>query len=319
MTNCRDLDLQGLCAYLLAHDDYVILTHTSPDGDTLGAGYALCALLRALSKKANVKCPDIIPAKFGYFTDMLVEDDSAEKTIVAVDVADEKLLGSLEQVYGGKVMLCIDHHISNKGFAENRYLDTKAAAVCECIYDLALALDIRLEKFAWDAIYTGIVTDCGCFKYSNTTSKTHRIAASLLEAGVNAFEINRIMFDTKSKARMAIEKAAFESLEFFCDDRAILLTISQDMIKASGCAPDDIDGLSVIARSAEGVQIAATMSEKENGDFKVSVRTFDGYDASELCRRFGGGGHKAAAGCIISDTFESAKVRLMNAICEVLE
>ncbi len=319
MTNCRDLDLQGLCAYLLAHDDYVILTHTSPDGDTLGAGYALCALLRRLSKRANVKCPDTIPAKFGYFTDKLESDNSAEKTIVAVDIADEKLLGSLEQEYGGRVMLNIDHHISNKGFAENRYLDTRAAAVCECIYDLALALNVELDKFALEAIYTGLATDCGCFKYSNTTPKTHRIAAALIEAGVDAFEINRIMFDTKSKARLAIEKAALESMEFFCKDKAVLLAVTKDMIKTSGCAPDDLDGLSAIARCAEGIKISATMSEKENGDFKISVRSFDGYDASELCRKFGGGGHKAAAGCTISDTYENARAKLMNAICEVLE
>lgn len=313
----NEIGIKEVCEYLKEHNNYIILTHSSPDGDCLGSGYALVMILNSLGKKARVVCPDAIPQKFMFFATK--EEEFEYDTVISVDLADEQLLTNLIEVYGGKTELCIDHHKSNSHYAKYVYLDTEAAAVCECIYEIANELGVEITLPIARALYTGIATDTGCFKFSNTTPRTHLIAAKLLEIGVEAADINRVMFDTKSKARLEIEKMALQNADYLFDGKAVSLCVSMDMIKESGCTDEDLDGLSVIARSVEGISVAATMREKKPNFYKVSLRTFDGIDASAICGSFGGGGHKAAAGCVISGTEIEAKEKLYAAIKNALE
>lgn len=198
MNNCIDFSLKETVEFLKSKDNYVILTHASPDGDTLGAGYALYYGLKQLGKKAEVLCPDVIPAKYAYFmseTDHVKREDA---TVVSVDVADRRLLGALEQEFN-EIDLNIDHHISNVRYAKALYLDANASATCEMIYELLCEMGVKLDDTIAQAIYTGISTDTGCFKYSCVTAKTHKIASALYEYNIEAHNINKIMFDTKKK------------------------------------------------------------------------------------------------------------------------
>ncbi len=314
--------LAEVCKFLKENDNFLILTHSSPDGDTLGSAFALLMILQKLSKKAKVVCPDEIPGKYGYFTNLTegnLEDN--EQTIIAVDVADNKLLGSLKEKYGEVVDLAIDHHRSNTLFAKKTYLDADAAANCECIYNIAKELSVEITKELALCLYTGISTDTGCFRFSNTTANTLRIGAALMETGIDTAEINRVMFETKSRVRIETEKAALEGMEFFFEDKCALITVTRQMYEQTGAKDEDLEGITTIPRSIEGVLAGITLREKEDGGYKISVRTYPPVDASKICGLLGGGGHIRAAGCQINKkyTLNEAKQKILDAVKTVME
>ncbi len=317
--DCCRLTLKQTAKFLKKHNNYIILTHASPDGDTLGSAYALYYALNEIGKVAEVICPDIIPSKYDYFarkTDHVSREDA---TIIAVDVADKRLLGALEEEFGDKVDLCIDHHISNTYFAKNLYLDDDAAAAAECIFELVCAMRVNLNDITAKAIYTGLATDTGCFKYATVTDKTHLICAALYEYNIGAADINRLMFDTKPKRLIDLERRVLDTAEFHFDDRCMLLSVTAEMQEATGCSGTDLEGIAVISRSVEGVIAGITLKQVDDEEFKVSLRTYDPLDASEICKILGGGGHKGAAGASVKGTLEEAKQKVLKAVEKALE
>ncbi len=318
------ISLKDAAAFLSEKNDFIILTHQNPDGDTLGSGFGLAMLLDRLGKRSTVICSDEIPQKYSYFTSLAPQNadtQSENKTVVAVDVADLKLLGKLEEVYKDQIELCIDHHISNNGYAKQTYLDSSAAANCECIYDLAKELSVEVDKSIALALYTGISTDTGCFRFSNTTSKTLRIGADLMEKEIDTAEINRIMFETKSRIRLELERMALEKMEFHFNDKCAIITVTREMYEKTGCKDEDLEGITALSRSIEGVIVGITLRQKESGEFKISVRTYAPIDASKICKRLGGGGHIRAAGCQLGSkyTVEDAKKEILCHVKTVLE
>lgn len=308
-----------VCEYLLKNDHFTILTHASPDGDTLGAGYGLCLALQKLNKKARVLCPDPIPQKYFYFTQKAIEQEFEQKSIIAVDIADTKLLGGLADTYQNQIELCIDHHISNTGYADYLYLDPDASATCECVYDIIKNLGVEIDRNIAMALYTGISTDTGCFKFSNTTAKTHLIAAELIGTGIDSSEINRIMFDTKSRERLELERMALEYMEYYFGNKCSIITITQEMIDKSGCPDDELEGITAISRVVEGIIAGVTIKERQPDVYKVSIRTHSPLDASEICRKLGGGGHARAAGCELSGKIDDVKSKILNTIKQAME
>ncbi len=316
--SCEILTLADICEYLRSHDNYVVLTHANPDGDTLGSAYGLKLGLKKLGKKVQVVCCDEIPHKYDYFIDDS-ECDFIPETVVAVDVADIKLLGDLYERFEGRIDLNIDHHISNTHYAKRLYLDAQAAAAAECVYEILDELGIEFDRNIANALYTGLSTDTGCFKYGNVTDRTHRIAAKLYKIGVDAAEINRIMFDTKSKSRVQMEMMVLQSAEFHFDDRCMVMSITLDVQRKTGCSRIDMEGVPSMSRSVEGVLAGVTIKENREGEFKISLRTYDPLDASAICGKLGGGGHKAAAGCTVIGTLEEARAKILKAVEEALE
>lgn len=316
--SCRLLNLRQVARFLKKHDNYVILTHASPDGDTLGAAYALYYGLKEIGKTAEVLCPEVIPAKYDYFvreTDHIV----GKPTIIAVDVAAETLLGSLKEEFGDKINLTIDHHISNTMYAQNLYLDSAASATCEIIYELLVKMRININDITAKALYTGIVTDTGCFKYSCVTAKTHIIAANLYDFDLGAASINKLMFDTKSRNLVELEKMVLESAEYHFDGRCMLLSVSAEMQEKTGCSGTELEGIAVLSRSVEGVIAGITLKQTGDNEFKASLRTYPPLNASEICKKLGGGGHNAAAGATLYGTLEEAKTQILSGVKAALE
>ena len=316
---CRDLTLRQTARFLKKHDNYIILTHASPDGDTLGSAFALYYGLKEIGKVACVICPDVIPEKYNYFarpTDHVQRNDA---TVIAVDVADKKLLGSLQDDFGDIVDLNIDHHISNVRFAKNLYLDADAAATAESMYELLSIMKVNINDFTAKALYTGIATDTGCFKYSNVTAKTHIITAQLYEYNIDAPEINRLMFDTKSRKLLELERMVLDASEFHFDGRCILLPVTAEMQEKTGCSGTELEGIAVISRSVEGVVAGVTVKQTDDYEFKVSLRTYPPLDASLICKKIGGGGHKGAAGASLTGTLTEVKEKVLAAVEEVME
>ena len=316
---CEELDIKQTCRFLKERDNFLILCHATPDGDTLGSAYALSLGLTALGKKCMIKCADEIPKKYDYFTSAFKNEEIDYETVVAVDVADLQLLGTLAEEFVGKIDLCIDHHISNTRFADRLYLDSSAAANCECIYDIFRHFPLPLDCVSASAIYTGLSTDTGSFKYSNVTAKTHRIAADLYSYDINAAEIGRLMFDTKSRGRLELERMVLDSAQFYFDGKCMLLTATNEMKEKTGCTDNDLEGVAVISRSVEGVLAGISIKQKEETTYKVSVRTYPPLNASEICKALGGGGHINAAGCSLSGSLEDVKKQILEVVEKNLE
>lgn len=303
------VDLQTVIERLKEKDNIVILLHQFPDGDTIGCGYSLYFALTALGKKARVECADGIGARYGYITEGVEFEDFTPEFIVAVDVADRKLLGAKAEEYP-HIDLCIDHHGSNDGYADESYVDASSAAACEILYEVVKSLCGEVSQRAAAALYTGISTDTGCFKFTNTTAKTHIIAAELMKTGIDYGEINRIMFDTKSKARLLVEKEALNTIKFLCDDKVAIMTITKEMRETSGAHDSELEGITGLPRTIEGVILGLTIRERNDTNIcKISARSHEPISASDFCARFGGGGHARAAGCEINlpkdKTFEA--------------
>lgn len=311
--------LESAAKTLLSKDKILILTHRSPDGDTIGSGYALAMALRKLGKNVKVDCTDPFPEKYSYFTDKLEKLEFDEEFVVSVDIADTKLLGEKLSDYADKIDLCIDHHGSNTKYAKEYYVEASAAAAAQVIAKLIRLMNVEFDKDIANAIYTGITTDTGCFRYTNVTAETHRIAADMIDCGAESGMINRLMFETKSRSRLEIERRVMDSMQFYLDGRCAIAYATIDMMKESGAVDSDMEGVSSLPRQIEGVMAGITLREKNNGKFKVSVRTTDELDASAICANFGGGGHKAAAGCMITGTLNEAIEQIIEVVRQALE
>lgn len=315
---CEMLTLAAICDFLKSHNNYVVLTHASPDGDTLGSAYALKMGLKKLEKKVQVICCDEIPHKYDYFIDDN-ESDFIPETVVSVDVADIKLLGNIYSQFEGRIDLNIDHHISNTMYARRLYLDTNASATAECIYEILDELGIEFDRNIANALYTGLSTDTGCFKYANVTARTHEIAAKLYEIGVDAAEINRRMFDTKSKSRVEMEMMVLGGAQFHFDNRCMVLAVTDEIQKKTGCSKADMEGVASMSRSVEGVLAGVAIKQTGDREYKISLRTYEPLDASGICKKLGGGGHRAAAGCTVEGDLAEVREKILSAVAEALE
>ena len=308
------LTVQETADRLAAHARICVLTHQSPDGDTLGCAGALCMGLRALGKQAQFLCADPVPEKYRAMLAPLTAQTFEPDYIVAVDVADPQLLGGLRERYEFATDLGIDHHGSNTEWTRESLVDASAAAACELIAQVLRALAVPPNREMANCLYTGLCTDTGCFRYSNTTPRTLRLAAELMEAGADAAAINMQMFEMKTRSRLAIERLALDGLVYAYDGRVAVMVLSLDMIAAAGATDSDLDGLAPIPRNIAGVQIGLTIRERRPGEYKISVRTTEQVDASALCRVLGGGGHARAAGCRLLGN-QAEVVRQMLDVC----
>jgi bifunctional oligoribonuclease and PAP phosphatase NrnA len=311
-------NLKQAAAFFQGADDFYILSHQYPDGDTLGSAAALCRALRKMGKRAQMYCNDAVPEKFQYLVEGLEKQCFEPQAIVAVDVADTQLLGKNMMGYAGRIDWCIDHHGSNTHYAAHWVVDPTAGATAEMICRLIQEMQVEIDPEIAGCIYTGITTDTGCFRYTNATPATYRIAADMMELGAPAADINRIMFDTKSRVRMELERRVLDTMAFYCHDKCAVISVTRQMMQESGGSDEDMDGIASLPRQVEGVLVGVTIREKEDGSFKISMRTNNGVNASEICARFGGGGHPAAAGCTIQGSLEEVRRQIVRAIADVL-
>lgn len=310
---------QQAIQWLRERDNFLVLTHIRPDGDTLGCATALCLALEQLGKTAyTLPNPGVTRTYEGFLDFRWAPEGYVPEHIVAVDIATENLFPEgPQQAYLGKTELCIDHHGSNTFYAQETCLDADAAAAGEVVYRIVKGL-CPLTKDIAQALYIAISTDCGCFAYSNTTPTTHRIAAELMEYG-DFSPVNKHFFQTKSFKELSLQSKLMASEQFFEDGKICIgcITIAD---KASVDADEgDCEELSSFAAVIEGVRCAATIRELAPGKCKISLRTDPNYiNASQVCALMGGGGHAAAAGGSVAGTVEHARQVVYESIMQVL-
>ena len=310
----KTVNNQETAEFLRTHDHYLILNHRRPDGDAVGSAAALCRGLRAMGKEAWVwKNPQTSQRLSVYLTGLETETVPDQATIVSVDMATENLLPMNGAEFIGKTVLSIDHHMSNEGYAAMTNVQPASAACGELLLDILSQLG-PVDQTMAEALYLAISTDTGCFQYSNVTGNTLRAAAALKDLGADTFPINKIMFGTKTIARLRLESALTESIEFYAGGKVGLCVMTNAMLDAIGASADDTDDISGFARNIEGVEIGVMIQELREGGAKISLRTDEAHNASDICGQLGGGGHKAAAGATVPGGVSEAKERILEAI-----
>ena len=303
------LSFEALCRLLSEPENTLIICHARPDGDAIGSAFALKSILQMTGSETYCICADEVPKRLKFLTvsiqsssliDSIPESFLPER-IITVDTASVDQMGKLGPALADMVTVMIDHHKSGERYSDY-YVDTAAAATGEIVFKIATALltdkGKQIPLDVCRCLYAAISSDTGCFKYSNVTPSTHMAAASLVRSGIDAAEINRLLFDAKSPARLNAERIGLENLKTCCDGKVAVIALDYDEIIAAGIDIEELDALIDVARCVDGVEVAFAIKQHERGGkFRVSMRSNGSVDVSEICSSFGGGGHAKAAGC----------------------
>ena len=308
------MTIQEAAEFLCAHDNYLILTHRRPDGDTIGCAAALCTVLRQMGKTAGVLYNRETTEHFApYIEKLWVADDFDYETVVSVDLAALNLFPDNAEQFKTRVDLAIDHHPSYERFGKHDCVHPECAACGEVIYELAARLG-QLTAAVALPLYVAVSTDTGCFVYSNVTANTHRVAAALMETGIDYQSVNKRFFRTKTRKRLALEADMLTHIEYFDRDRVAFLSVPLSLMARLQATESDAEELSSLGAQIQGVDCAVTFRELGEGEWKLSVRTGDRVNATEVCRRMGGGGHARAAGCTVRAGLPEVKRQCLAAI-----
>ena len=283
--------------YLLQQDNFCILTHRRPDGDTIGSSAALCLGLRSLGKTAHVLYNAEVSERFAWLHEGLTKEAVEEgDTVVSVDVASPGMLPKAFEHLLGNIRLRIDHHASATSFTDCELVDGGSASCAELVWDVLRHAGVTMDEKIAEAVYVGVSTDTGCFRYANTTAHTFSVAAECAAAGARVFELNQELFETNTLGRLRMQAWIVDHMQMIRGGEMAIVAIPLAVEEELGVTQDDMDNISSFPRTVAGVCMAATLRETKEGDTKISVRAVPGYDATLVTTRFGGGGHKGAAG-----------------------
>ena len=301
----KNLTRSETAQILLAHDNYTIITHRRPDGDTIGSSAVLCMGLRQLGKNAYILENSEITPKYTHLHKGLTKPAAEEGDfIVTVDVASPGMLPEACKTLAFD--LRIDHHGSATSFTPVELVEPEAAACGEIICGVLMEMGAELDIPMANALYTAMSTDTGCFRYANTTANTFAVAAACAKAGAEVFNINQALFETNSLARLKVQSYMLQNARFLQDGKVAICPLPKAVEQECGAGEDDLDNISGFPRTIEGVKLAVTIREEGTERVKMSVRAVPGQDASALCAKFGGGGHKGAAGASMDMTMDEA-------------
>ena len=301
----------------------VILGHVNPDGDCVGSCLAVYNYIKEWdSTKAVTVRLERAPSKFSYLSGFdAIETEAGEEAYdlcICLDSSDEERLGDFKSCFDRSAKtICIDHHITNCGYAQENVIDGHASSACEVVYG---QLDeSRISKRVAECIYTGIIHDTGVFKYSNTSRKTMEIAGKMMEKGIDFGTIIDGSFYKKTYMQSQIlGRALLESITFL-DGRCIFSVVRKKDMDFYGVDKSDLDGIVDQLRVIDGIECAIFLYETGIHQFKVSLRSNSIVDVSRIAAYFGGGGHVRAAGCTMSGSVHDVVNNLSAHIAEQLE
>lgn len=321
----REEGAQRVAAAVASSRRVVLTTHVNADGDGVGSEVALVHLLRALGKEAWIANPTPIPDRYAFLLGPLAgADRSADPApalrtadlLIVVDISDLGRLGSLADVIrrDPKPTACIDHHTSPGTLPDGpRLIDPAASATCELVADLAVAMGWEITPDVARALYVGILTDTGGFRFGNTTPRVLRTAAFLLEAGVDPERVYESVYATAPAGRIRLTADVLQTLQTDPEAGISWVTVPAGALERHGVGTDDLDGLVEFARSIQGTRLALLFRTLANGKVKVSFRSLGDFDVASFAQQFGGGGHVKAAGASIAGTMEEVQQQVLAA------
>lgn len=296
----------------------VIFPHIIPDGDTIGSAAALNRALKQRGKDVYVLVEEMIPEYLQFLSQSFCLElpvDFNPDLCISLDCSDEGRIGKrLETYLKCELTINIDHHYTNTFFADINYIDDKASATGEIIFNFLRALETEIDKPIAEAVYTAISTDTGSFKYTNTTHNTHYVAAELLDKGVDLNHISVELYQNIRLEKIRLEAKVLDQLVIFCDGKAAITHVSQEVLAETGAKMDETEGIIETLRNIQGVEIAVLLKEMDNNEIKVGFRAKKFADVSQIAMTFGGGGHVKAAGCSINDSLTNAHQLVSNAV-----
>lgn len=299
----KNHSLEKICKELSSRDNYTIVGHAIPDGDCIGSMIAMCLGLKSMGKNADMLLQDPVPHIYRFLegSELIKSYGDIVKpyeNIIFLDCSDEERTGKdiIEMLRVRQMSFNIDHHLSNEGFADFNLVDTKAAAAAEIIYSILQTLQVDIDNSIAEAIYTGIVMDTGNFKYSSTSSKTLRIAADLLEKGINLDRLRINLYESKTLIETQLLGKALRSLQLSEDGSIAWMVLSYDDIQELGAGDVHPEGIINYTRMLDGVEVGILFREIEPGQVKLGFRSKSKINVAQLAAQFGGGGHERAAG-----------------------
>ena len=304
----------------------LIVSHAEPDGDSVGSLVALGLALAKLDKKITMYNPSPIPAVYrflpgaGRIVRQIKKADTYDLAIV-LDCGDLVRVGETSAEVGRiPILINIDHHVSNTGFGHIQLIDTTACATAEIVYRLINALEIPFDQAIATSIYTGILTDTGSFRFSNTNRAAFAISKAMTDAGVEPHKVAQRVFGTYSLGRIKLLNMALNSIEISDNGKLSMMTVTRSMLNTTGTNTEDLDGMINYARRIQDVKVAALIHEIKNGGGKfanmnryhVSLRSESSVDVAKIASKFGGGGHTSAAGFQIESTLVALKTKIIE-------
>lgn len=311
--------IQSIADLIRRHRSCLLLTHVAPDGDGLGSLLGLALGLESIGLRAFPACADPVPAIYRF----LPGADRVSRTIppqppmlaISVDADGLDRLGRLAaDLERSCAIIDIDHHATEKGFGEVRWIEPRAAASGEMVYRLLRAVGIAITADIATCLYTAIITDTGRFCYANTTPRALRIAADLVRGGARPAAIYREVYESKSFSASKLLGLALGRLRQADDGRVTFSALTQDDFRRAGSTPDETEGIVDHLRAVREARAAALFVELPDGAIRVSMRSRGAVDVGEVALRFGGGGHVNAAGCTVPGPMREAQQRLLRAL-----
>lgn len=280
-----------------------ITFHTSPDGDSLGSALALLIALKNKNKMAYIISQEKVPEDFSYLPlsneitgDLQAPIDNTELVIV-LDCGNKERINADLNNYK-RTLINIDHHLSNHRYGDFNYIDTKAAAVAEIIYELLALLNIEITKDIAACLYTSLLTDTGSFKYSNTTNRTHNIAGKLIDTSIDFTGIHRNIYENKDFKFLKLQGMVLENMYLLLDNKICVMEIHEQMLKDIDYVLEDSSEIISYGLKIKGVEISVLFKEVPQG-VKISFRSKDTADVRKIAEVFSGGGHSKASGAFI--------------------
>ncbi|MDP4179797.1 MAG: bifunctional oligoribonuclease/PAP phosphatase NrnA [Bacillota bacterium] len=309
---------------IISSKNVAILPHIQADGDAIGSCLALGIALTKLNKKVKVIMEESVPEVYNFIPGQAMVSVGSEykeglDLVITLDTGDVGRIGERIDVFKSvDSTINIDHHGTNNEFAVLNYVDADSAATGEIIYELIKLLNVDFDADIATCLYVAIATDTGCFKFKNTTSKTHRIISDLISFGVNVSEISGKVFDSTTKEKVRLMGHAINTLELLEEGKIAFVNISNEMLKAAGAKEEDCDGIVNIGRNIVGVEASVVLRERSSGDFKINLRSKTYVDVGQVALKYGGGGHKMAAGCAIKGDLDSIKKMILEELKRLL-
>lgn len=314
--------LEKAKAFIQAHDHFLVVSHVNPDGDAIGSTLAIGQMLRLLDKSFVMVNEGEVPFKFGMLPDSggilnysLQQAPPSFDCVIAVDCADYQRIGLVKEWFNTDTpILNIDHHPTNDGFGRVNLIRADAAATAEVLYDLATLLAISWAKPLADCIYTGLLTDTGGFRYSNTTPRVLKIASEMLEYGVDGNDLADQFLEKLTLSHVMVLQKALAALNFTGDKRIAWVSVSLKDVADSHAQNADLEGLVNYPRNIEGVEVGLLFKQIDGETWKVSFRSAGVVDVADVAKHFGGGGHIRAAGCAVKGTLDQAVEQILREI-----
>jgi phosphoesterase RecJ-like protein len=299
----------------------LLASHIEPDGDAVGSLLALGLALNKRNKKATLYNASLIPAVYRFLPSVErivrhIDKANAYDLALILDCGDLQRIGMASSTVGQiPVVINIDHHISNTRFGGIQLIDATACSTSEIVYRLISALNIPFDKAIGTSLYTGILTDTGSFRFSNTNRAAFAISKEMTELGVDPYSVAQQVYGTYSLGRIKLLNLALDSIEISENGRLSMMTVTKAMLEDTGTQPEDVDGLINYARRIEDVKVAALIQEQNNGQseskerrqFHVSLRSDGTVDVAAIAGARGGGGHVSAAGFQVDSTLTELK------------